>query len=132
MVHWEEGRCVLFDDTYRHEVWNDTNGVRVVLLIDVPRPFPQPLAWVNKAVLCVVRLTPFVTDAVKLERKCACVCRIEHRVNSGYRKSAHSMAAKCDKIEALAGNERFGNCTSRRSHIERFIEARWERQNVSK
>jgi len=65
MVHWEEGRCVLFDDTYRHEVWNDTNGVRVVLLIDVPRPFPQPLAWVNKTVLRIVRRTPFVTDAVK-------------------------------------------------------------------
>jgi ornithine lipid ester-linked acyl 2-hydroxylase len=37
----------------------------VVLLIDVPRPFPQPLAWLNKTVLRVVRRTPFVTDAVK-------------------------------------------------------------------
>jgi aspartyl/asparaginyl beta-hydroxylase (cupin superfamily) len=68
MVHWEEGRCVIFDDTYRHEVWNDTDGVRVVLLIDVHRPFPLPLALVNRAILGVARLTPFVTGAVKRMR----------------------------------------------------------------
>jgi len=65
IVHWHEGKCVLFDDTYRHEVWNDTDGVRVVLLIDVPRPFPPVLAAVNKSLLRLARLTPFVTDSVK-------------------------------------------------------------------
>ena len=64
-IHWHEGQCVLFDDTYRHEVWNDTDGVRVVLLIDVPRPFPPVLAAVNKTLLRLARLTPFVTDSVK-------------------------------------------------------------------
>jgi beta-hydroxylase len=64
-VYWEEGSCVLFDDTYRHEIWNDTDGVRVVLLIDVPRPFPPALAFANKAVLRAVRLSPFVTSAVR-------------------------------------------------------------------
>jgi aspartyl/asparaginyl beta-hydroxylase (cupin superfamily) len=64
-IHWHEGKCVLFDDTYRHEVWNDTDGVRVVLLIDVPRPFPPVLAAVNKTLLRLARLTPFVTDSVK-------------------------------------------------------------------
>ena len=64
-IHWKEGECVLFDDTYRHEVWNDTDGVRVVLLIDVPRPFPPVLAAVNKSLLRLARLTPFVTDSVK-------------------------------------------------------------------
>jgi ornithine lipid ester-linked acyl 2-hydroxylase len=65
MVHWEEGRCVLFDDTYRHEVWNNTNGIRVVLLIDVPRPFPPWFARVNKLILRAARRTPFVRDAVR-------------------------------------------------------------------
>lgn len=63
-IYWQEGKCVLFDDTYRHEVWNDTDGVRVVLLIDVPRPFPQPLATINKAALRAFRFTPFITGAV--------------------------------------------------------------------
>ncbi|MBV8459134.1 MAG: aspartyl/asparaginyl beta-hydroxylase domain-containing protein, partial [Acetobacteraceae bacterium] len=64
-VGWEEGKCVLFDDTYRHEVWNETEGTRVVLLIDVPRPFPPALAVANRAILRLFRLTPFVTGAVK-------------------------------------------------------------------
>jgi len=58
MVFWEEGRCVVFDDTYRHEVWNDTDGVRVVLLIDVPRPFPPVMAAINKAILAIARASP--------------------------------------------------------------------------
>lgn len=64
-IHWEEGKCVVFDDTYKHEVWNDTASVRVVLLVDVPRPFPPMLAAVNKAALRMTRLTPFARAAHK-------------------------------------------------------------------
>jgi beta-hydroxylase len=64
-VIWEEGRCVVFDDTYRHEVWNDTDGVRVVLLIDTPRPFPPAVAWMNRQVLKLARLTPEIGGAVR-------------------------------------------------------------------
>jgi hypothetical protein len=35
---WEEGRCLVFDDTYEHEVWNRTNENRLVLLIDLWHP----------------------------------------------------------------------------------------------
>ena len=34
---WEEGKSVLFDDTYTHEVINNTNEVRIALLLDVKR-----------------------------------------------------------------------------------------------
>ena len=64
-IVWEEGRAVVFDDTYRHEVWNDTDGLRVVLLIDVPRPFPPVLTRVNKALLAAARVTPFVTKTLE-------------------------------------------------------------------
>ncbi|MGK7370147.1 MAG: aspartyl/asparaginyl beta-hydroxylase domain-containing protein [Candidatus Halalkalibacterium sp. M3_1C_030] len=37
-AHWQEGKGMLFDDTYLHEVWNDTDETRVVLLLDVIRP----------------------------------------------------------------------------------------------
>ncbi|CAK0869405.1 unnamed protein product [Prorocentrum cordatum] len=30
---WAPGRCVVFDDSYEHEVWNDTAERRVVLLV---------------------------------------------------------------------------------------------------
>ena len=41
VAHWEEGRSLLFDDGYEHHAWNDTDGVRVVLFVDVIRPL-QP------------------------------------------------------------------------------------------
>lgn len=31
---WEQGRCLVFDDTYEHEAWNRSGDDRVVLLID--------------------------------------------------------------------------------------------------
>lgn len=34
---WEEGRCLVFDDTVRHEAWNEGTSRRVVLLVDFRR-----------------------------------------------------------------------------------------------
>jgi beta-hydroxylase len=48
---WREGGSLLFDDTHRHEAWNLTDESRVVLVIDVRRPLPVPLRWINDAVL---------------------------------------------------------------------------------
>jgi len=31
---WEEGKCLVFDDTYEHSAWNDSTETRIVLLID--------------------------------------------------------------------------------------------------
>jgi aspartate beta-hydroxylase len=35
---WREGRCVAFDDTYRHEAWNRSGQTRVILLMDAWNP----------------------------------------------------------------------------------------------
>jgi aspartate beta-hydroxylase len=35
---WEEGKCIVFDDTFEHEVWNRTNEERLVLLVDLWHP----------------------------------------------------------------------------------------------
>jgi len=35
---WQEGRCLLFDYTYEHEAWNDSNEKRVCLLVDIWNP----------------------------------------------------------------------------------------------
>jgi aspartate beta-hydroxylase len=36
--HWEEGRPVMFDDTYLHEAWNRSDSTRIVLLMDCWNP----------------------------------------------------------------------------------------------
>ena len=60
---WEEGKSLLFDDTYLHEVWNDTNGIRVVLFLDVIRPLRFPMSTLNNLVLHLVRRSGYVQDA---------------------------------------------------------------------
>jgi len=66
--HWEEGRAVVFDDTHPHEVWNDTDEERVVLLVDVERPmrWPGRLAW--RSVRALLRASPFVRDGWRNQR----------------------------------------------------------------
>ena len=61
--HWEEGQSMIFDDTYNHEVWNDTDETRVVLFVDVLRPLPRPWAQINRAIVAAIRYSPFVLDA---------------------------------------------------------------------
>ena len=34
---WQDGRCLLFDDTVEHEAWNHGPGDRLVLLVDLER-----------------------------------------------------------------------------------------------
>jgi beta-hydroxylase len=35
---WQEGKCMVFDDTTEHEAWNRSDRSRVVLIIDFTRP----------------------------------------------------------------------------------------------
>ena len=61
--HWEEGKSLVFDDTYPHEVWNDTEGLRAVLFLDVVRPLRFPVNVLNDAIIAAVSRTPYVQDA---------------------------------------------------------------------
>lgn len=63
IVRWAEGETLLFDDTYDHEVWNDTGGTRVVLLLQVERPLRRPGKWFADLFLGAVRRSPFVQEA---------------------------------------------------------------------
>jgi beta-hydroxylase len=60
--HWEEGRAIVFDDTFRHEVWNDSDEERAVLLIDTRRPMRRPGRVAFAIVYALLRLSPFVRD----------------------------------------------------------------------
>lgn len=63
IVRWSEGETLVFDDTYDHEVWNDTSGTRVVLLIQFARPLRNPGKWIAEAFLRLVRRSAFVQEA---------------------------------------------------------------------
>jgi ornithine lipid ester-linked acyl 2-hydroxylase len=57
---WEEGKALVFDDTVRHQVWNHTDGVRVVLLVEIVRPMRFPANLVNAVVIWLIALSPFM------------------------------------------------------------------------
>jgi beta-hydroxylase len=63
VVRWAEGETLVFDDTYDHEVWNETSGTRVVLLVQFERPLRNPGKWVSDAFLKLVRRSAFVQEA---------------------------------------------------------------------
>lgn len=65
MVHWDEGRTLVFDDTYVHEVWNETGETRVILLVQFERPMRQPGRAIGRAFMAAVRRSPFVQEARK-------------------------------------------------------------------
>ena len=39
---WVEGECLVFDDSFEHEAWNDSDAVRVVLIVDTWNPALTP------------------------------------------------------------------------------------------
>jgi beta-hydroxylase len=62
-AHWEEGRSLVFDDTFVHEAWNDTPETRVVLFVDVVRPLRQPVKALNLLIIRAIAFSPFIQDA---------------------------------------------------------------------
>ncbi len=39
---WTEGKLMMFDDTFEHEAWNDSDETRVVLIFDTWNPYLTP------------------------------------------------------------------------------------------
>jgi aspartyl/asparaginyl beta-hydroxylase (cupin superfamily) len=35
---WKEGELMIFDDSFEHEAWNNSNEERIVLMFDIPNP----------------------------------------------------------------------------------------------
>lgn len=64
-AHWSEGKSMMFDDTYDHEVWNDTDGIRVVLFMDIIRPMRFPASAINNALISAIKHTGYIQDAKK-------------------------------------------------------------------
>jgi beta-hydroxylase len=62
-VGWAEGETLVFDDTYEHEVWNDTDNTRIVLLVQFERPLRQPGRLIADLFLGGIRRSAFVKEA---------------------------------------------------------------------
>lgn len=63
-----EGEAIVFDDTVSHEVWNESEGERVVLLASFRRPMRLPGRLLNTLFLAAFKQTGYVREAVALFR----------------------------------------------------------------
>lgn len=62
-VIWRGGQTFVFDDTYPHEVWNDTAERRVILLIQFRRPMRLVGRILAGLFVWAVKLSPYIQDA---------------------------------------------------------------------
>jgi beta-hydroxylase len=65
VAFWQEGKALIFDDCYQHEVLNETDGVRVVLFLDVIRPLPFPLSVINQYLINLITNSSLVKNGIK-------------------------------------------------------------------
>lgn len=62
---WHPGKIFVFDDTYEHEVWNDTEEERVILLFDFDRPMRIWGRVLNNVFVRLMKLTAFYQEPEK-------------------------------------------------------------------
>ena len=62
---WRPGEIFVFDDTYEHEVWNDTKEERVILLFDFNRPMKFWGRLVNSTFVRLLKLTAYYQEPKK-------------------------------------------------------------------
>jgi ornithine lipid ester-linked acyl 2-hydroxylase len=65
---WGEGELFVFDDTFDHEVWNDTDEERVILLFDFDRPMRPLGRLLNNSFLRLLKLTSYYRDPLRRMR----------------------------------------------------------------
>jgi aspartyl/asparaginyl beta-hydroxylase (cupin superfamily) len=65
-IHWKPGKVVFFDDTFNHEVWNNTDSIRIFLLIDTIRPYKfNFIKKINQYIIDGISNSLYVKEALK-------------------------------------------------------------------
>jgi ornithine lipid ester-linked acyl 2-hydroxylase len=62
---WRPGEIFVFDDTYEHEVFNNTKDERVILLFDFNRPMRFWGRLLNKTFVSLLKLTAYYQEPKK-------------------------------------------------------------------
>jgi len=62
---WRPGEIFVFDDTYEHEVWNDTEDERVILLFDFDRPMKLWGLLLNASFVRLLKFTAYYQEPKK-------------------------------------------------------------------
>ncbi len=67
-ARWQEGKSIVFDDSFQHEAWNDSDKLRVILFVDFLRPLSMPFAFLNRAFIAIAGLSDFIQAGMRRQR----------------------------------------------------------------
>jgi beta-hydroxylase len=84
---WREGEVFVFDDTFEHEVWNDTGEERVILLFDFDRPMRPLGRLLNNGFLRLLKLTSYYREPLRRMQS------LEDRFEAAVRKADADLEA---------------------------------------
>ena len=91
---WKPGQIFVLDDTYEHEVWNNTQDERVILIFD----FDRPMKWKGRALLHflirIMKLTAFYQEPKKN------LASFEDRFEAVTRRNNENMEKLADAAQA--------------------------------
>lgn len=87
---WEPGKAFVFDDTYKHHVWNNTDEERVILIFDFNRPMGLLGRVVNNLVIWIVKQTAFFKEP-------------KRRMQTWEQRFEDAVRAADDTVEKLSG-----------------------------
>ncbi|WP_281989577.1 aspartyl/asparaginyl beta-hydroxylase domain-containing protein [Aquimarina aggregata] len=64
IINWEEGKAFIFDHTLEHEAWNNSDSIRVILILDFIRKLPLHLSILNRIGLQLLKRSKHIKQAV--------------------------------------------------------------------
>ncbi len=67
-AHWEEGKSLIFDDSFPHEVWNNADSHRIILFVDFLRPLPFPWSALNRIIIKLFSLSSYIQTMRKNQK----------------------------------------------------------------
>lgn len=99
VCHWDEGRALIFDDTFEHEARNESGSSRVVLFIDFEKPMKFPARLVNRRLLRSYLFSPFVREGSGIRGWWAKRAYQKARTLRAEREQAPQMLQEADIIQ---------------------------------
>lgn len=64
-IFFKEGEAIYFDETFEHEVKNESDHIRAVLYLDIYRKLPFPLNILNRTLFYLFSKSPYMQTIIK-------------------------------------------------------------------
>lgn len=66
--NWSEEKAMIFDHAFLHSAWNDSNEIRVILIVDFERDLRFPWSKINQLAVKALAKTPYFKDVLERSR----------------------------------------------------------------